>query len=143
MLRELLLRLAALFSYCGGPLFIADILKRRLGPGPAAFLITFLPVGLMVLGGFSLDDRTRSRWSRTMVWAGRQALFVVLGMHAYAAWFFAHGVRKPDQGLHYIGILVGVVWSVAYLRESHRWAAASGGPTHEIDRASTDPIEPS
>ena len=142
MMRETLLRLAALFSYCGGPLFVADILKRRLGPGPTAFVITFLPVGVMVLGAFYLGDHARSRWSRTIVWAGRQGLYVALGMHAYAAWYFAHGVRKPDQALHYVGIVVGVVWSFAYLVEGRRWESWPADAAPEADRSSTDPIEP-
>ena len=61
-MREAVLKIAALFSYCGGPLFIADVLKPRLKLG-LAFLITFLPVGLMVLGAPCLDGDTRNRWS--------------------------------------------------------------------------------
>jgi hypothetical protein len=143
MMRETLLRLAALFSYCGGPLFIADVLKRRFGPGPAAFVITFLPVGAMVVGALCLGDDTGSRLSRAMVWVGRQGLSIALGMHAYAIWCFTHGVRTPDLILHDVGIAVGVVWSVAYLRAARRWASFPGGPSHEVDRASTGPIEPS
>lgn len=141
-MREALVRIAALFSYCGGPLFIADFLKPRLSGG-LAFLITFLPVGFMVLGAFFLDDGTRDRWSLAAVWAGRQGLYLALGMHVYAAWCFVDGVRVPDQSLHYLGIAVGVTWSVAYLRAAHRRGASSRGPSHAGDRASTEPIEPS
>ncbi len=34
-MREGLLKIAAIFSYCGGPLFIADLLKPRWGAGLA------------------------------------------------------------------------------------------------------------
>jgi len=53
-LREAVPRIAALFSYCGGPLFIADQLKPHFD-SVAVFLVTFLPVGLMVIGAFFLD----------------------------------------------------------------------------------------
>jgi hypothetical protein len=135
MMREAVLRIAALFSYCGGPLFIADALKPRLDSKPA-FLMTFLPVGIMVVGALCIDDDIRSRWSFGAVWAGRQSLYIVLGLHTYALWCFVRGVRVPDQSLHYIGIAVGVAWSVAYLRAARRWVSAP-------DHISTDPIEPS
>jgi hypothetical protein len=123
MMRDAVLRIAALFSYCGGPLFLADALKPRFDFN-LLFVLTFLPVGLMVIGALCLDDDIRSRWSFAAVWAGRQSLYVVLGMHVYALWCFMDGVRVPDQALHYIGIAVGVAWSVAYLRETRRWVSS-------------------
>jgi hypothetical protein len=112
-MRDALLKITAIFAYCGGPLFVADLLKPRLGVGPA-FWITFPPVGLMVIGALLLDDDTRSRWAFAAVWAGRQCLYIVLGMHLYAIWCFAHGTRGPDQRLHYLGIAVGMVWTIVY-----------------------------
>ena len=140
-MREAVLKITALFSYCGGPLFIGELLKPRLGVGPA-FLITFLPVGLMVLGALCLDD-TRNRWSIAAVWAGRQGLYVVAAMHLYALWRFVDGVRMPDQSLYYLGIIVGAVWSIAYLRAARRWTSSPDGSSDERDRGSTEPIEPS
>src|SRR5262245_57009707 len=137
VLREIVLKVAALFSYCGGPLFIIDLLKPR--PDVGTFVISFLPVGLMVVGALCLHDDTHSRWSHAAVWVGRQSLYVVLGMHAYAVWRFAHGVRVPDQSLHYLGIAVGVAWSVAYLRASRRWVSSARGGSHAGDRVSTEP----
>jgi len=134
-MRDAVLRIAALFSYYGGPLFIADVLKSRFNFN-LVFLMTFLPVGFMVIGALCLDDDTRSRWSFGAVWAGRQSLYIVLGMHFYALWCYMDGVRVPDQSLHYIGIAVGVAWSVAYLRAARRWVSAP-------DHTSTEPIEPS
>ncbi len=135
------LKIAALFSYCGGPLFLAGVLSPRIDV--TTFLMTFLPVGLTVVGALCLDDDTRSRWSATAVWAGRQGLYIVLGMHAYAVWRFVDGVRVPDQSLHYLGIAVGVAWSIAYLRAAGRWARSTGGPARADDSASAKPIEPS
>jgi hypothetical protein len=119
-MRETVLKIAALFSYCGGPLFIGEILKPRFGAGPA-FLVTFLPVGLMVIGALCLDD-TRNRWSFAAVWAGRLGLYIALGMHLYALWCFVDGVRMPDQSLYYLGIAVGMAWSIVYLRAARRWS---------------------
>lgn len=119
-MRETVLKIAALFSYCGGPLFIGELLKPRFGAGPA-FLVTFLPVGLIVIGALCLDD-TRNRWSFAAVWAGRLGLYIALGMHLYALWCFVNGTRTPDQSLYYLGIAVGMVWSIVYLRAARRWS---------------------
>jgi hypothetical protein len=136
------LKIAALLSYCGGPLFIADILKPRLNMG-LAFSMTFLPILLMLLGAFCLGDPTHGPWSSRLVRGGRLGLFIVLGMNLYAIGRFVDGVRVPDQSLHYIGIAVGVAWSVAYLRAARRWTSSAGGQSHPGDRPSTEPIEPS
>jgi hypothetical protein len=141
-MREGVLKIAALFSYCGGPLFIADLLKPRHST-VAAFWITFLPVGFMAIGALCLDDDTRSRWSRVVVRAGRTGLFLVLGMHLYAIWCFVNGVHVPDQALHYMGIAIGLAWSFAYLRASRRWISSTGGLSYAGGTPSTEPIEPS
>lgn len=139
-MRVAALKLAAIFSYCGGPLFLCDLLKPSLTVA-LAFSITFLPVLLMVLGAFCLED-ARSRWTRAGLRAGRLGVYAVLTMNVYAVWCFAHGVRVPDQTLHYIGIAVGLVWTAVYLWEAHRWESAAGKlPAGE--RATPQPIEPS
>lgn len=138
-MRELLLKLAALFSYCGGPLFVGGVLRRHMDP-MAGFLITFLPVALMVVGAFFLDDDTEDRLASSFVRAGRLGCYVTLAMHVYALGRFANGTRVPDQGLNYFGIAVGLVWSVFYLRAARRWASASD---RTDDRTSSRPIEPS
>src|SRR5262245_61824808 len=118
-IRDALLKIAALFSYCGGPLFIADLLKPHLDKDVAS-LLTFVPVGFMVIGAYFLEDVFPDRLSSAAVWVGRLSLYVVIGMHVFAFWRFANGVRVPDQRLHYIGITVGVLWSFAYLRAAGR-----------------------
>jgi hypothetical protein len=140
-MKEGALKVAALFSYCGGPLFIAGILKPHMRLGPA-FLITFLPVACMVVGALCLAE-TRNRWTFAAVCAGRQGLYIVLGMHVYALWCFLDGVRVPDQALHYIGLAVGAAWSTFYLRASRRWLQSTGGSSRAGDPDSTESIEPS
>ena len=98
-MRDAVLRIAALFSYCGGPLFISGVLKPLIKVG-SAFWITLLPVGFMVLGALCLHEDARNRWSFAAVWVGRQGLYIVLGMQVYAVWCVVDGVRVPDQSLH-------------------------------------------
>ena len=137
---EAALRIAALFSYCGGPLFIADLLKPR-HDTRWVFSLTFLPVGLMVMGAFYIDDDLRDRWSFRVVQAGRLGLYLALAMHLYALARFIDGVRVPDQPLHYIGLVVGAAWSVAYLRAARRWASP-GDASPAADSDSPGRIEP-
>jgi hypothetical protein len=136
VVREIAFKLAALFSFCGGPLYVSDLLKPQLGSLPA-FLITFVPVGLMLMGSFFLDD-VRSRLSMVFVQGGRLGLYLALGMHLYALWRFAQGARVAEIWLYYFGIAVGALWSFFYLRAAHRWESTA------IDgRSSMEPIEPS
>lgn len=141
MIKEGALKITALFSYCGGPLFIAELLKPRFDK-VVVFLITFFPVGLMVLGALLMEDDTASRWSAAFVRAGRWGLYVVLGMHAYALACFINGTRISEQGLYYFGIAAGVGWSIAYLRAARRWVSSPEESTHPEDHTSAGPIEP-
>lgn len=50
-----LLHIVALLSYCGGPLLVADLMKPHTGM-PLAFVVTFLPVLLMLFGIFALHQ---------------------------------------------------------------------------------------
>jgi tellurite resistance protein TehA-like permease len=75
------------------------VLKPRLSAG-LAVLITFLPVGFMLVGAFFLFDDTRDRWSFALVWAGRQGLYIVLGMHVYALWCFVIEPQRSRSSRH-------------------------------------------
>jgi hypothetical protein len=141
-MREAVLRITALFSYCGGPLFIAEQLKRHIDH-VVAFLLTFLPVGFMVMGALCLNDMTRSRWSFAAVWAGRRGLYIVLAMHLYALACFARGARVSEPFLYYSGIAVGIAWSVVYLRASRRWRSSPDLPLDANHRFSRGGIAPS
>ena len=140
-MKETLLKLSALFSYCGGPLFVADLLKPRLGKGPA-FLITFLPVGFMLMGSFFLEDRP-DRLMRGAVRAGLLGMYMALAMHAYTLWRLLAGVHIAEPWLYWFGMAVGAAWSVHYLRAAGRWLSPPDDASRAGDRASTTPIEPS
>ena len=139
-MKELALKLAALFSFCGGPLFVSDLLKPRVGT-PAAFWITFAPVGLMLVGAMHLGYLPGDRWAAAAVSLGRQGVYVVLGMHAYTLARFASGTRVAEPWLYLLGIGVGVIWSLAYLRAARQLEAKH--LAMQQDRSSAEPIEPS
>jgi drug/metabolite transporter (DMT)-like permease len=118
-----LVKIAALFSFCGGPLLISQQLKPRFGT-QAAFLVTMAPVLVMLIGTLFLEDDVEDRIARAAVWWGRRGLYVVLAMHGYAIWWFAHGHHISEEWLYYAGIVVGLTWSIVYLRAGRRWVAA-------------------
>src|SRR5262245_34566096 len=104
--------------------------------------MVYLPVGLMLVGSFFLEDDVRDRLSGAIVRAGCLGLSIALGMHLYALWCFIQGVRVAEMYLYYFGIAVGGAWTIAYLRAARRWAARPGGASNAHDGASTEPIEP-
>jgi hypothetical protein len=136
------LKIAALFSFCGGPLLVSDRLKPHFGP-QVAFLVTFVPVGLMFFGALFLEEDIGDRLARVAVWLGRQALYVVVAMHVYAVWRFANGLRVSEQYLYYIGIGVGFVWAMLYLYTARRWATPPNHGSVNDGHQEGRPIEPS
>ena len=135
------LKIAALFSFCGGPLLVSDQLKPRVGTD-AAFLLTVAPVLVMLIGALFLEDGVEDRLARAAVWCGRQGLYVVFAMHAYAIWWFARGHYVSEQWLYYTGIVVGLIWSAVYLRAGRRWFVPrdqGAGTPSERDGSSIEP----
>jgi hypothetical protein len=139
-MKAALLKIAALFSYCGGPLFVAEILKPRLGKVPA-FLVTFLPLAFMLMGSFFLEDLP-DRLMRAAVRAGLLGMYLALAMHAYTLWRLLEGVRTAEPWLHWFGMAVGAVWSVVYLRASGRFLSPPDDASPAGDRPGASPIEP-
>jgi hypothetical protein len=136
-----ILKIAAIFSSCGGPLFVFERLKPRLGT-QGAFLLAEGPAIIMFFGAFWLDDDLGDRFARFVVKCGRRALYLAALMHAYAVWCFASGLRVSEQYLYYTGIVAGLIWSAFYLRASQRWFARSGGSAEEAMESPDEPIEP-
>jgi hypothetical protein len=136
------LKIAALFSFCGGPLLVSHQLKPRFGTH-VAYLVTIAPVVVMLFGAFFLEDDVEDRIARAAVWWGRQGLYVVLAMDAYAMWWFAHGLHVSEQWLYYTGIVVGLIWSAVYLRAGRRWVVARNRSAGKPPERDGSPIEPS
>jgi hypothetical protein len=136
-----LFKVAALFSFCGGPLLISNLLKPRYGT-QVAFLVTMIPVVVMLFGALFLEDDVEDRTARAAVWWGRQGLYVALAMHAYAIWRFAGGLHVSEPWIYYAGIVVGLIWSGVYLRAGRRWVSRNRNAGKHPGRDGS-PIEPS
>jgi len=126
-------------SFFGGPLFVGNLLRPRIGLWPT-LLITLVPVGIMLLG--SMNDGIRSSRPPVIVRAGLVGLSMALGMHLYALWCIARGATVDDASFHYIGIVVGVAWSAAYLFASRPWKWRTGESPSVGHPSSPQPIEP-
>lgn len=113
MVHVLVIRVLALFAFVGGPLFIYDILKRS-WDSPAAFVVTFLPVGFMILGALSLGDRDEDRLSAVAAVLGIAGAALLLAQNAYAAYKMISGFEHPNQRLIILGTIVGVAGAVMY-----------------------------
>ena len=137
-MREWLIKTAALWSYCGGPLILVGVLKPRLGIA-VAFGITFLPIVLMILGApYLAEDRTL-RWEGWSVRPGLYGAWMSLTMHAYGAWILATATtRSLDFRLYVSGLAVGIPVAGWYAISATRWLNRVRGPQND-----PTPIEPS
>ena len=79
----LLLKLAALFSFCGGPLVVADSLKTQMDKD-AAFAIAFVPIVGLIFGAYSLWESLPDRLDNAMVILGALSALALLGMNMFA-----------------------------------------------------------
>lgn len=138
---QLLIKLAGLLSSCGGPMMVMDRLKRTTHP-PVAFLIGFLPVGLMIFGSFFLGDDSRDRLARRAIEVGRFGMVVMLGMQLYGLVALIWGPRLPDRGLYAVGIGVGFLFAVGYQHAARRFGRDRDVSTPSESRDDR-PIEPS
>jgi hypothetical protein len=116
----LLLKLAALFSFCGGPLVVADSLKTHVHKD-LAFAIAFLPTLGLIFGIWSLWEPAPNRWDNAMVILGALAAVALVGMNVYAVHELLNGAERADGGLIRLGIAVGVVFVAYYAHASHKF----------------------
>src|SRR5678815_2222687 len=97
-----LLGIVAFLTFLGGPFFVADPLKPRIGSWPA-ILITCIPLGLMLFAAYSMvESRVRDRPSRAILWAGIFGMFLTLGEHLYA---LLNLPRWGENGVFHICLL--------------------------------------
>ena len=109
----LVIKVAGLLSACGGPMLIVDRLKGRLGT-TEAFLIAFLPVGLMIFGAFHLTALPGDRWARRSVEVGLVGMLVMVAMQAYGVWRILGGLQSLDLPLYWTGIATGLLSAIVY-----------------------------
>jgi hypothetical protein len=138
----LVIKLAALLSACGGPLLVMDRLKGGLGTLPA-FLIGFLPIGLMIVVAFHLPCEASDHWARRAVELGRLGMYIMVGMQLYGIRLILRGLRSPAQGLYYTGIVTGLLSAVAYQWAAARLIARNRTTSPGTGEQDHQPIEPS
>jgi hypothetical protein len=113
------LKIASLFSFCGGPLIFCDWLKPRLGQ-PLALGLAFAPVALLLYGLLALRDGARDSWDRVGIQGGRAGAWVLLLLNGIAAPRWLTTTRDPDATLHMLGTFAALVTAAVYLRAASR-----------------------
>lgn len=118
--RLLLLKLGALFSFCGGPLVVADSLKAYVHKD-IAFAISFAPSVALIFGVYSLWEARPDRWDDAMVISGAAGAATLAGMNVFAIVDLVGGSVRADEGLITLGIGVGLVFAAFYAYASHKF----------------------
>ena len=118
--RTLLLKLAALWSFCGGPLVVVDLLKLHMDKN-AAFAIAFLPIVALIFGLYSLLHPIRDRWDKVMVSFGAVGAVALAGMNDIGVSELAYGRARADAWLIEVGIAVGTVVIAYYAYASYKF----------------------
>lgn len=75
---RVLLKVATLLAFCGGPLLLTDVLGPHLGP-QRAFLVAFSPIGGVLFATLSLQE-SPGALSRLIVWLGLVAAALGAGL---------------------------------------------------------------
>jgi len=114
------IKLAALLSFCGGPMLAHELTKPHAHPF-LAFLLAFLPVGLMAWGAVSLEAGDFTRPERIYVALGVLGAVATFFLNVFGAWHLLGHPRAPDDTLYALGILVGSVSTWLYLFVARRW----------------------
>lgn len=110
---NLLMPLGCILASCGGPLLLTPILVPLLG-GPGAFLVTFSPLGLMLVASRE-GSGGRGRHARWIRQVGKIGAWLNLSIQVWGAWTLAVAPPPHGQGLLWVGIAMGVSGSAAYL----------------------------
>ena len=137
---ELFIRLIMLFSFCGGPLYVADILQPALNQ-MTAFVVAFFPLGLIALGLLAFagmrDDHADDpeelypvpleyweRLDRYSVYAGLAGVVALVGMDVFSMIALSSGGSHANAGLIAFGNAVGLFTAWYYGREYVRSKSA-------------------
>jgi hypothetical protein len=118
--RLLVFKLAAIASFCGGPLLLHEVTEPH-DREWLAFLLTFLPVALMAWGTLALDSSVFSRWEGLNVAVGLVGALASMPLHLFAAWYLAAHPLTPDRALYVFGTSVGLASVVLYFYFAWRW----------------------
>lgn len=122
----LAVKLAALFSFCGGPLYLSDVLDIK-HSGVVYFAIPISPIVLLLFGALALRDEDIDRLGRLSIEGGLVGAALLTAVNIYAALELFGAPPRPDGGLIAFGMAVGwctafvyTVMAVPYLRRTAR-----------------------
>ena len=119
-LRFAAMKLAALLSFCGGPMLAHELTRPHEHPF-LAFLLAFLPVGLMAWGAVSLELADFTKLERLYMALGVLGSVATLLLNLFAAWYLLGHPQTPDYKLYALGIVIGFVSTSLYLFVARRW----------------------
>jgi hypothetical protein len=112
---HLAIKLGALGSFIGGPLYVFDHWKGSLG-NPLAFALAFPPVGALALAALVLwEDDAHSRWTQASAWLGVTAVVALTSLNGFVGTRLLQGAHHPNAGMIGFGIAVGTVTSAVFL----------------------------
>jgi hypothetical protein len=116
----LALKLAALLSFCGGPLAVADWLKLHIDRN-LAFAIGLFPSIALFFGVYSLRTDQPDRWDDSMVLFGCVGAVTLVAMNFFGLQQLAVEPDRADGGLIKLGIAVGTLFVGYYAYASYRF----------------------
>ncbi len=120
----LVLRLLALASFIGGPLYCADLWKPALGD-PWNFIAAFAPIALVLMAAMMvLQDRPTTA-TRAMTWVGFLGVAGLLCEDAFAGIRIAAGDAHPNTQMIQFGIFAGVCAAALYTWHALRFLRES------------------
>ena len=117
--RVVALKVTALVTFCGGPLYFSRVLQVRLGD-PWGFSVAFAPVAVLAFVVLSALEDEPSGFVRALLRLGGLAAGAVLAMSAYATAQILSGEVRADSGLILFGSAVSVVMALLYARFARR-----------------------
>ena len=116
----LALKLAALLSFCGGPLAVADGLKLHIDSN-LAFAIGLFPSVALVFGVYSLRSEPPDRWDDWMVSFGCVGAVALVAMNILGLQQLMIEPDRGDAGLIKFGIAIGMLFAGYYAYASYRF----------------------
>lgn len=117
----------AVFSFVGGPLYLADLWKPALGD-PWSFVAAFVPLGLMAFGMTFLRDDPKSWLVQRVILFGALGAWILIMQHLYAAGMFLLGEQHKDMGLITCGIVVGLLAAFWYVHNAFQFSLVEDKP---------------
>lgn len=116
----LALKLAALLSFCGGPLAVTDWLKLHIDRN-LAFAIGLFPSVALIFGVYSLRSDPPDRWDDCMVLFGCIGAVTLVAMNIFGLQQLMVEPDRADGGLIKLGIAIGTLFVGYYAYASYRF----------------------